>query len=130
VRRIAIVVFLAAIAGATPLSSIAQQETNSLIGVFTEAPGSPKIIGAQLTITGLFTPEPTVVWPDGYDKRMKKIFDNQNLIVLQSVGAVGSTDTLYIEIKNKKFLVVSIGAMAIVINGKSVTLSQYRGYIK
>ena len=128
--RIAVITFLAAIAGVTPTPSMAQQELNSLIGVFTEIPGRSKVMGAQLTITGLSTVEPTVVWLDGYDKKMKKIFENPNLIVLQFVSAIGSTDTLYIETKNKKFLFVSVGAMAIVVNGNSVTLSQYRGYIK
>ena len=128
--RIPVITSLAVVASLTPVSSIAQQEANSLIGVFTEAPGSSKVMGTQLLITGLSTSEPTMVWSDGYDTKMKKIFENPNLIVLQSVGAVGSTDTLYIETKNRKFLVVSVGAMAIVTNGNSVTLSQYRGYIK
>src|SRR5436190_10916808 len=119
-NRIAVVALVVAIISGTPVSSIAQQETNSLIGVFTEASGSSKFTGAQVTITGLSTPEPPIVWPDGFDTKMKKIFENPNLIVLQSVGAAGSTDTLYIETKNKKFLVVSVGAMAIVINGNSV----------
>lgn len=128
--RIVVIALLATLGSVAPVWSLAQQETNSLIGVFTEAPGSSKLVGGQVTITGLSTPEPTTVWPDGYDTKMKKIFENPNLIILQSVGAVGSTDTLYIETKNKRFLLVSVGAMAIVINGNSVTLSQYRGYLK
>ena len=130
IYRIAVIALLAALGSIGPFLSFAQQETNSLIGVFTEAPGSSKFVGGQVTITGLSTQEPTTVWPDGYDTKMKKIFANSNLIILQSVGAVGSTDTLYIETKNKRFLVVSVGAMAIVINGNPVTLSQYRGYLK
>jgi hypothetical protein len=117
-------------AAITPISLMAQQESNSVIGVFTEVPDKSKIMGAQLTITGLSTLEPTMVWPDGYDTKTKKIFENPNLIILQSVGAVGSTDTIYIETKNKKFLVVSVGATTIVANGNSVSLSQYRGRIK
>ena len=128
--RIAAITFLAVIASVSPALSIAQQEADRLLGVFTAAPASSKVMGTQLTIIGLSTAEPIMVWPDGYDKKMKKIFENPNLIVLQSVGAVGSTDTMYIETKNKKFLVVSVGAMATAMIGKSVTLSQYRGDIR
>ena len=115
---------------ATSAHGQSSQEFSSLVGVFTSAPDSPKTVGAQLTFTGLNGQEATMVWPDSYGKTMKKIFENQNLIILQSVGAVGSTDTVYLELKNKKFLVVSVGAMAIVLPGKSVTLSQYQGTLK
>ena len=113
-----------------PALSLAQELQNSLLGVFTEAPNSTKLIGSQITFVGLSGQEARMVWPDGYDTKLYKIFENPNLVVLQSVGAVGSTDTVYIERKNKRFLVVSVGAMEIVVNGKPVAVSLYRGNIK
>ena len=129
-HKLSVVVGLAFAMVAMPLLAQAQQDSNSLIGVFTEAPENQKIVGSQLTITGLATPEATMVWPDGYDTKLRKIFENTTLLVLQSVSAAGSTDTVYVETKNKRFLVVSVGAMAIVVKGRSTTVSQYRGYIK
>lgn len=113
-----------------PLTIRAAHAGNNVIGVFTEASSKSKFVGAQLTITGLDTQEVTVVWPDGYDTKMKKIFENPALVVLQSIAPVGSTDTIYIEAKNKKFLVISVGAMAAAVKGNSVSVSQYRGIIK
>ena len=105
-------------------------ELSSVVGVFTSAPESSKTVGTQLTFTGLNRPEVTMIWPDGIGKTMKKIFENRNLIILQSVGAIGSTETAYLEIINKRFLIVSVGAFEIVLPNKSVTLSQYQGAIK
>ena len=113
---------------AAPLRSA--EDPNSLIGVIAEAPASSKWVGSEITFTGLVSAQPSVVWPDGYDERLSKVFENENLLVLQFVGAVGSTDTVYIEKKNKRFLVVSVGAMSIVVNKNSTTVSLYRGSIK
>lgn len=129
-RRASAIMLLVAVAISMPLSIRAEQEQNNVIGVFTEAPASSKFTGAQLTITGLSTSEATVVWPDGYDTKMKKIFENSALVVLQSVAPIGSIDTIYIETKNKKFLVLSVGAMAAAVKGNSVSVAQYRGYTK
>ena len=109
----------------------AADELNSLIGVFTEVPASSKWKGAQVTFTGLASAQPSVVWPDGYDNRLTPIFENDSLLVLQFVGTAGSTDTAYIEKKNKRFTVVSVGAMAIPVGGpNTASVSVYRGAIK
>lgn len=121
-------VVCALLATATPVSST--EDPNSLIGVIVEAPVSSKWAGSQVTFTALASTQPSVVWPDGYDERLSKVFENENLLVLQFVGAVGSTDTVYIERKNKRFLIVSVGAMSIVANNNSTTVSLYRGNIK
>jgi hypothetical protein len=129
-QRILQIAFVTMVVVSSQSLFAAPREATSIIGVFTEAAGSPKIIGAQLVVTGLATPEAMMVWPDGIDTKMKKIFENEFLVVLQSVGAVGSTDTLYVELQNKKFLVVSVGALATAVKPNSVTLASYRGYFK
>ncbi|MGF6638397.1 hypothetical protein OKW38_000476 [Paraburkholderia sp. MM5496-R1] len=130
VARITIPLLLA-ITGASPQHSLAQPGQNSLIGVVTDAPSSSKWVGGQVTFTGITTAEPTVVWPDGFDEKLSKLFENENLIVLQFVSTAGGTDTFYIERKSKRFLVVSVGTLfAAYLNNKSVSVSQYRGYIR
>ena len=129
-RKIFSIVGLVISIAVVPLLAEAQPDSDSLIGIFNEVTSGYIVVGSQLTITGLTTPETTMVWPDGYDTKLRKIFENPNLIILQSVSTVGSTDTVYIETKNKKFLVVSVGTIAIVSKGKSTTVAQYRGYIK
>lgn len=121
---------LFALALAIAYSRVAAQDVNNIIAVFTDVPGGSKFKNAQLTVTGLKTSDPVVVWPDGIDSKMKKIFENPNLIVLQYVAGLGSTETIYLEMKNKKFLVVSVGAMSIVLPNHSTTLALYRGFIK
>jgi hypothetical protein len=79
--------------------------------------------------TGLASSGPSVVWPDGYDKGLTRIFESESLLVLQSVGSAGSTDTAYLEKRNKRFTIVSVGAMAVPI-GKSASVSIYRGTIR
>jgi len=126
-RRIAIASLVLAGVVSLPLAA---QELSSLIGVITEAADSPKVVGSQVTFTGLSGSESTMVWPDGYDRKLIKIYENPALLILQAVGTVGSTDTVYIEKKNKRFLVISVGAMATVVEGNSVSVSQYRGRVK
>lgn len=129
-RRFTAVLLLVSTAISLPLMIREAQAGNNAIGVFTETPSNSKFSGAELTVTDLETQEVTVVWPDGYDTKMKKIFESQALVVLQSVALVGSTDTIYIEANNKKFLIISVGAMATAVKGNSVSVSQYRGFIK
>ena len=107
----------------------AQEARNSLIGTITEAPDTPKIVGSQITFTGLAAKQVVMVWPDGYDTKLSKLFESPTLLVLQSVGTIGSTETVYIETRNKRFLVVSVGALAVPV-GETVKLSQYRGSIR
>jgi hypothetical protein len=106
---------------------------NSLVGVITETSSTSRVTpaGSQVTITSVTTDHPTVVWPDGIDAKMTKIFDNENLLVLQMISpTAGSTDTIYVEKKNKRFTVVSVGAFDIVIKKNSVGVSTIRGVIK
>ena len=111
------------------LVATAADARNSLIGVLTDVPASSKWQGAEVTFTGLASGQPSVVWPDGYDTRLTAIFENDSLLVLQFVGLAGSTDTAYIETKNKKFTVVSVGALSIPV-GSGASIRIYRGTIK
>ena len=110
--------------------SQAAEEPNSLLGVFTEAPDYSKFKGAQMTVTGLNSSHPVVVWPDGYDSKMTTIFDNETLVILQFVASLGSTETIYIEKKNKKFVVVAAAAFTAVLPSGGVKISTYSGFIK
>jgi len=103
---------------------------NSLIGVFSEVPSSSKFKGAQVTFTGLNSSRVTVVWPDGHDEELTKIFENEYLIVLQFIAVIGSTDTIYVEKQNKRFLVMSVGAFTVVAPVNKLSVGIYRGYIK
>ena len=105
------------------------QEQNTVSGVFTESPDNPKLVGAHLTITGLASKHPTMVWPDGSDHKLKKVHHDPALSVLQSVGPTGGTETIYIETNNKKFLVVSVGTTGVA-KGRSATLTSYRGDVQ
>jgi hypothetical protein len=123
--RSIVVVFFAAASLASPLS-YAQPDHNSLIGTITEAPDSPKSVGSQVTFTGLVGQEPVMVWPDEYDTKLSKVFESPSLLILQRVGAVGSIETVYIEVKNKRFLVVAVGALGVPA-GSPLKVSQYCG---
>jgi hypothetical protein len=103
---------------------------NSLIGVVTDAATSPTMVGAQITFTGLTDNQATMVWPDGVDSKLTKIFDNGSLVIVQRVGGVGSMDTAYLDKKNKRFTVVSVGAFRIPVYNESVSVSVYRGTLK
>jgi len=105
------------------------QEQNTINGVFTESPDSPELVGAHLTITGLTSKHPTMVWPDGSDHKLKKLHQDPALSVLQSVGPTGGTDTVFLETHNQKFLIVSVGTTGVA-KGHSATVSSYRGDIK
>ncbi len=105
------------------------QEQNTVNGVFTESPDNAKLVGAHLTITGLTGKRATMVWPDGSDRKLKKLHQDSALSVLQSVGPTGGTDTVYLETNNKKFLVVSVGTSGVA-KGTSASVTSYRGDIK
>ena len=105
------------------------QEQNTVNGVFTESPDNPKLVGAHLTITGLTSKHPTMVWPDGSDRKLKKLHQEPALSVLQSVGPTGGTDTVYLETHNNKFLVVSVGTAGVA-KGHSASVTSCRGDLK
>ena len=108
----------------------ATEGPNSLIGVVTDAATNTKLVGAQITVTGLSGNQATLVWPDGVDSKMTKIFDNGTLVIVQMVGGVGSTETAYLDKKNKRFTIVSVGAFHIPVDKESVSVSVYRGTLK
>ena len=102
---------------------------NSLVGVLTEVPAPSKWKGSQVTFTGLATSEPSIIWPDGFDSQLGKIFEDESLLVLQFVSVAGSTNTVYIEKKNRRFVLIDVSAMAVPI-GKPAGVGVYRGVIK
>jgi hypothetical protein len=120
------------LAGSTAVAAPVD-ERNSLIGLITES-GSPKFIkvGAQVTFTDLKTDSPTVVWPDSGDSKTTKIFENENLVIIQAVSPVGSTETIYLEKKNRRFTAIAVGAFSIVDKSKAVGVSSttYRGVFR
>jgi hypothetical protein len=120
---------LAGLLTIAPVLALATDTPNSLIATITEAPDASGRVGAQVTLTGLTTKHPTMVWPDGHDETMSKLIENETLLVLQFVGAAGSTDTVYVEKKYKRFVVVSVGVL-FATKEAGTTVSVYRGVIK
>lgn len=108
----------------------AAEGPNSLLGVVTEAPADSSFKNETVTFTGLTSNQATVVWPDGGDSKMTRIFDNGSLVVLQMVSTAGSTDTVYLDKLNKRFTVVSVGALRLPVDKASVGVSLYRGFLK
>jgi len=103
---------------------------NSLIGTVTESPAKDKL-SKQVTFVDLRTDHPVVVYPSGYDYKMTKVFESEDLIVLQFVAHItGSTDTIYIEKKALRFLIVTVGALEGVVESKPLPVETHRGVIK
>jgi hypothetical protein len=114
------------------LKVYAEPTPNSVIGIFTDTPSESINIkaGTQLTITGLNTNEATVVFPDSFEEKMKKLFEDSNLVVIQMVSPLsGSVDTIFIDKHNKRFLLVASSSVLVPTGGK-MTASQYRGNLK
>jgi hypothetical protein len=103
---------------------------NSLIGTVTDSPDKDKL-NKQVTFVDLSTDHPVVVYPSGYDYKMTTVFENEDLIVLQFVAdTTGSTDTIYIEKKARRFLIVTVGALEGVVESKPFPVETHRGVIK
>lgn len=103
---------------------------NSLIGVFTEVPADSKFMGEQITFIGLGSKQVTAVWPDGNDDKMAKLVASDNLIVLQLVSSFGGTDTAYLDLKHKRFLIVTVSTMFVPIAKDSIHLNSYSGSLR
>jgi hypothetical protein len=103
---------------------------NSLIGMVTDSPDKDKL-DKQFTFVDLNKDHPVVVYPSGYDYKMTKVFENEDLIVLQFVADItGSTDTIYIEKKARRFLIVTVGALEGVVESKPLPVETHRGVIR
>jgi hypothetical protein len=108
-----------------------QAETpNSLVGVFTEVPADSKFMGAQVTFTGLRSKQVTAVWPDGNDDKMTKLVATDDVVVLQFVSSFGGTDTAYLDLKNKRFLIVTVSTMLVPVAKDSIHLNSYSGSLR
>jgi hypothetical protein len=102
----------------------------SLIGTVTDSPDKAKL-NQQVTFAGLSTSHPVVIYPSGYDYKMTTVFENEDLIVLQFIADItGSTDTIYIEKKAHRFLIVTVGALEGVVENKPLPVKTHRGVIK
>ena len=107
----------------------AQYYKNSVIATIEEAAPLDQAmakVGDHVTITGLDSKVATWVWPISIDQKMTKIGDNNVLMVFQFVSGIGSTDTLYLDKVNKKFLLVSVSTV-LNSSGKPMSFWQYRG---
>jgi len=102
----------------------------NLIGMVTDSPDKDKL-DKQVTFVDLSKDHPVVIYPSGYDFKMTKVFENEDLIVLQFVSYItGSADTIYIEKKARRFLIVTVGALEGVIESKPLPVETHRGVIK
>lgn len=93
-RSIVFASVAATTAAAVSTPSIAV-ERPATVGVFTRVePDNPKLVGAQLTVIWLSASESRIAWPDDVTTSMTKLHEDANLVILQSIGAIGSTSTL------------------------------------
>lgn len=129
-RSIVFALVAATTAAAVSTPSIAA-ERPATVGVFTWVePDNPKLVGAQLTATWLSASEARIAWPAGVSTSMTKLHEHANLVILQSIGAIGSTSTLYIESRKKRFILLEVGALSLPSAGGELRLATYRGQLK
>jgi len=126
--RIAFIIL--ALLFAVPALAESIDSRNSLIGIVKDSPDKDKL-NKQVTFVELNSDHPVVVYPSGYDYKMKKVFENEDLIVLQFIAIItGSTDTIYIEKKARRFLIITVGALEGVVENKALPVKIYRGILK
>ena len=113
-----------------PALAGSMDDRSSLIGTVTDSPDKDKL-SKQVTFVDLRTDHPVVVYPSGYDYKMKRVFENEDLLVLQFVADItGSTDTIYIEKNARRFLIVTVSALEGVVESKALPVKTHRGIIK
>lgn len=128
-RRVSMILAFAVFLCALPARSFDDGFRN-MEGVLTYTSSDfNKVAGGKVIFTGLDGTRPVMIWRDGIESILTKIHSSPELLVLQSVGVTGSTDTVYIEPKAKRFLVVSVGVMAVPV-GSGVKLTQYSGVMR
>ena len=69
-------------------------------------------LGTQIVFANLRSPRPFVTWPGGHGAETKKVFEDDELIILFFVANItGSTETFYLNKKTKHFTIVEVGAL-------------------
>lgn len=112
-------------------AAAAQDLEKDVVGVVSAITGGDKKnLGSTITFLGLSEKKVSVTWPDGYSATLEKLHEDQNIVVLQRLAPVGSTETVYIEKKSRRFLAISVGVLRVSLPNGHVGLTTYEGYLK
>jgi hypothetical protein len=75
-------------------------------------------VGLQFTFANLRNSRPFVTFPSGHGAETKKVFEDDETIVLIFVAQfTGSTETFYLNKKAKRFTLVEVGALEATVMG-------------
>ena len=88
---------------------IAQSETLGFVGTVSKS--DTRKIGSQFVWANIGTKHPFVTFPSGFGYEITKVYEDEELIVLFFVSAVGSTETHYINKKIKQFTLIEVGPL-------------------
>jgi hypothetical protein len=87
--------------------------------------------GAQFAFANLRMPHPFVTWPSGHGVETRKVFEDDELIVLLLVSVTGSTETFYLNKRIKRFAVVeAISATQLTESGEKTLLKVTHGSLR
>ena len=69
-------------------------------------------VGDRIVLANVNTPRPFVTWPSGGGDPTQKVFEDDQLIVLIYVAQLtGSTETFYLNKKNRRFTLLEVSAL-------------------
>ena len=101
---------IALILAAAPTFSQATGQ-DGFVGVITKSDEQEKV-GSQIAFANMRTSRPFITYPSGNGAEAIKVFEDNEIVVLFFVAEVsGSTETFYLNKKNKRFTRVEVGAL-------------------
>jgi len=75
--------------------------------------------GSQYTFANISSDKPIVTYPSGFGNEAIKVYEDDELVVLFYIASVtGSTETYYLNKKNKRFTLIEVGAFEATVEGK------------
>ncbi len=112
-----------------PMLATGYEADNSLIGITTEGDKAHPV-GSQITFTNLKSSEPAIIWLDGFDEKTVKLHEDEDLTVLQHVSPLGGVELVYLELRNKRFSIVTTSAINVLTKTGATNITILRGTIK
>ena len=95
----------------SPLPAAAEFRMSDALICTIEASSTPEEIGKKITLGGLLTAAPRAVFENHVRSSMVKLFESDQIVVVQLVAAVsGSVDTLVIDKLSGRFAHTAVGA--------------------
>lgn len=87
------------------LQAFAVPTPNGYVGTFTKSTSDRK--GSQVTFANLASPQPFVTWASGHGNEARKVFeDDENVVIIFVASLTGSTESFYLNKRTKRFTVV------------------------